>query len=53
LNSDETGAASQSAGFEIERGTDANVSFIWNEADDKWDLNNEELQNVILDGGSY
>jgi hypothetical protein len=53
LNSDETLAASANAGFEIERGTDANVSFIWNEADDKWDLNNEELQNVVLDGGTY
>jgi hypothetical protein len=53
LNSDETGAASANAGFEIERGTDANVSFIWNESDDKWDLNNEELQNVTLDGGTY
>jgi len=53
LNSDETGAASQNGGFEVERGTDANVSFVWNETDDKWDLNNEELQNVILDGGSY
>ena len=53
LNADETGAASQNGGFEVERGTDANVSFIWNETDDKWDLNNEELHNLILDGGSY
>jgi hypothetical protein len=53
LNADETLAASANAGLEIERGTDANVSFIWNEADDKWDLNNEELQNVVIDGGSY
>jgi len=53
LNSDETGAASQNAGIEIERGTDANVSFIWNESDNKWDLNDEELQNVVIDGGSY
>jgi len=53
LNSDETGAASQNAGLEIERGTDANVSFIWNESDNKWDLNDEELQNVVIDGGSY
>jgi hypothetical protein len=53
LNADETGAASQNAGFEVERGTDANVSFIWNESDNKWDLADEELQNVILDGGSY
>jgi hypothetical protein len=53
LNANETGAASLPAGIEVERGTDANVSFVWNENDDKWDLNNEELQNVILDGGSY
>ena len=53
LNADETGAASAPAGIEIERGTDSNVSFIWNETADKWDLNNEELQNVVLDGGSY
>jgi len=36
LNSDETGAASQNAGIEIERGTDTNVSFLWDEANDKW-----------------
>ena len=36
LNSDETGAASQNAGIEIERGTDTNVSFLWDEAADKW-----------------
>lgn len=32
LNSDETGTPSQNAGFEVERGTLTNVSFIWNEA---------------------
>ena len=53
LNSDETGAASQNGGFEIERGTDANVSLIWNETDNKWDLGGEELNNLVLDGGSY
>ena len=53
LNSDETGAASVNAGIEIGRGTDANVSFIWNETDNKWDLAGEELQNVTLDGGTY
>lgn len=34
LNSDEAGAPSQNAGFEVERGTSANVSFIWNESSD-------------------
>ena len=53
LNANEVNAASLPAGIEIERGTDANVSFLWNETDDKWDLGNEELQNVVLDGGSY
>jgi hypothetical protein len=53
LNADETGTPSQNGGFEVERGTSANVSFVWNETDDAWDLNNEELQNVILDGGTY
>ena len=36
LNSDETGVPSQNAGIEVERGTSANVSFIWNEANDYW-----------------
>jgi len=53
LNSDETGAPSQNGGIEVERGTSTNVSFYWNETDDAWDLNNETLQNVTLDGGSY
>lgn len=53
LNADEVGAASQNAGIAIERGTDANKSFIWNETDDAWDLENETLQNVTLDGGTY
>jgi len=53
LNADETAAASANAGIEIERGTDANVSFIWNESDNAWDLSDETLQNVTIDGGSY
>jgi hypothetical protein len=53
LNADETGAASQNAGFEVERGTDTNVQFIWNEANDAWDMGDWPLQNVKLDGGTY
>ena len=34
LNSDETGTPSQNAGFEVERGTETNVSFIWDETND-------------------
>jgi len=53
LNSDETGAPSQNGGFEIERGTSTNVSFIWDEVNDYWSLGNEELADVTIDGGSY
>jgi hypothetical protein len=38
LNSDETGAPSQNAGFEVERGTSANVSLVWDETIDRWDF---------------
>lgn len=36
LNSDETQAASQDAGIEIERGTDDNKKFYWDETNDIW-----------------
>jgi hypothetical protein len=36
LNSNAAGTATESAGFEIERGTDANVQFLWNETNDYW-----------------
>ena len=36
LNSDETGTPSQNAGIEIERGTDTNKTFLWNETNDAW-----------------
>jgi hypothetical protein len=38
LNSDETGAPSQNAGFEVERGTSTNVSLVWDESADRWDF---------------
>lgn len=36
LNRDEAGSPSQDAGLEIERGTEANVSFLWDETLDRW-----------------
>jgi len=36
LNADETAAASQDAGIEIERGTDTNKKFFWDETNDIW-----------------
>jgi hypothetical protein len=38
LNADETGAPSQNAGFEVERGTSSNVSLLWDESADRWDF---------------
>jgi len=41
LNNDETGAPSQNAGIEIERGTSANVLLQYNETSDVWELTND------------
>ena len=38
LNANHTGAASQNAGLEVERGTDSNVVLQWNEANDYWEV---------------
>lgn len=43
LNSNAAGAATESAGFEIERGTDTNVQFLWNETNDYWSAVNTKL----------
>ena len=44
LNSNFTGAGpTESGGIEIERGDEANKSFIWNETTDKWTLGTETL----------
>jgi len=36
LNSNETGAPSQDAGIEVERGTSTNAKLYWDEGDDDW-----------------
>jgi len=41
LNSNATGAATQSAGIEVERGSDANVSLLWDEANDRWTVGSD------------
>jgi hypothetical protein len=38
LNSNQTGAPSQNAGVEVERGDSNNVAIRWNEANDSWEL---------------
>lgn len=41
LNSNATGEPSENAGIEIERGDSANVSFIWDEGEDRWSFTND------------
>lgn len=53
LNSDESGAPSQNAGFEVERGTDPNVSFVWDEANDRFSTIDQPLHiGSIATGGN-
>ena len=53
LNRDEVSAPSQNGGIEIERGTSANVSFIWNETSDYWSTVTEPLHvGFIADAGA-
>ena len=41
LNSNATGAPVADAGIGVERGTEADVEVLWNEASDKWTLTND------------
>ena len=47
LNGGEDGAASANAGFEIERGTDPNVSLLWNETNDRFEITDENETYVV------
>jgi len=38
LNSNETGAPTEDAGLQVNRGTDPSISLIWNETTDKWQI---------------
>ena len=48
VNSNETGAPSQDGGIEVERGTSANVSFVWDETDDHWTTKAQTLETGHL-----
>ena len=43
LNAEETGAPTEDAGIEIERGTDTNVAFLWDETNDYWTVGNAAM----------
>jgi hypothetical protein len=53
LNSNETGAPSQNAGLEIERGSSTNVALRWNEISDKWELTEDGSTYVDIATVSY
>lgn len=40
LNYDVAGSPTENAGIEVERGSSANVSLLWNETDDRWTMTN-------------
>lgn len=46
LNSGETGAPSMDAGFEVQRGTSANVRWLWDETNDAWSGGGEKLRGI-------
>lgn len=52
LNSNATGAASENAGIEVERGDDTNVVLRWNETDDTWEATRDgaNYAALLLDG---
>jgi hypothetical protein len=55
LNADETGTPTQNAGFEIERGSVANRSLIWNETSDTWQAqaSNGSYYDIITEQTDY
>jgi hypothetical protein len=53
LNNDETGTPSENAGIEIERGTSTNVSILWNEGTDYWQINDGSTTSKVLSAGNF
>jgi len=50
LNNNESGTPSQNAGIEIERGTSANKTLVWNEGTDKWSVGTETFVAGTFEG---
>ena len=51
LNNDVTGAPSENAGIQVERGSSSNVSIRWNETSDQWEFTNDGASYTALGGG--
>lgn len=50
LNSNEAGTPSQNGGIEIERGTSANKTLVWDETADKWTVGSETFVANTFEG---
>jgi len=50
LNNNESGTPSQNAGIEVERGTSANKTLVWNEGTDKWSVGTETFVAGTFEG---
>ena len=50
LNSNETGTPSENGGIEIERGTETNKTFVWDETVDKWTIGSETFVAATVEG---
>ena len=49
LNSDETGTPSENAGIEVERGTSANKTLLWNESNARWEADGVAIVTEATD----
>jgi predicted acyltransferase (DUF342 family) len=47
LNADETGSPTANVGFEVNRGTSANVQFVWDEGNDRWAIGNSYVSGTL------
>lgn len=47
LNAEEAGTPTADAGIEVERGTSANVKFIWSETSDRWEAHEGGLSLLV------
>ena len=52
LNSNETGTPTQNGGIEVERGTAANKSLLWDEATDKWTVGSDTFVAGSFEGNA-
>jgi hypothetical protein len=50
LNDNVTGSPTEDAGIEIERGTSANKTLLWNETDDKWTVGTDTFVAATFEG---